>query len=47
MNFIAGLGGRDVTSRDIKYMFDELQSVALTGKLKRFVYYVGLRGWEP
>ncbi|MGB9728759.1 MAG: transketolase C-terminal domain-containing protein [Thermoprotei archaeon] len=47
VNFIAGLGGRDVTPNDIKYMFDELQYTATSRKSKRPVYYIGLRGWNP
>lgn len=43
INFIAGLGGRDVTPNDVKYMFDELQYALTSGKPKKFIYYVGLR----
>lgn len=44
VNFIAGLGGRDVTTRDVSKMFDVLFEVAKTGKAKKDVVWLGTRG---
>jgi pyruvate ferredoxin oxidoreductase alpha subunit len=44
VNFIAGLGGRDVTTKDIEKMFDALLDVARTGKAKKEVVWIGTRG---
>ena len=44
VNFIAGLGGRDVTTGDIGKMFDALLDVAKTGKAKKEVVWIGTRG---
>ncbi|MDH4122926.1 MAG: pyruvate ferredoxin oxidoreductase [Thermoplasmata archaeon] len=44
VNFIAGLGGRDVTTNDIEKMFDALLDVAKTGKVKKNVVWINTRG---
>jgi len=44
VNFIAGLGGRDVTTKDIEKMFDALLDVARAGKTKKEVVWIGTRG---
>jgi len=44
VNFIAGLGGRDVTVTDISKMFDALLDVAKTGKVKKDVVWLNTRG---
>lgn len=44
VNFIAGLGGRDVTTKDVSKMFDALLDVAKTGKAKKNVVWLNTRG---
>ena len=44
VNFIAGLGGRDVTTNDIEKMFDALLDVAKAGKVKKNVVWINTRG---
>lgn len=44
VNFIAGLGGRDVTTKDISKMFDALLDVSKTGKAKKNVVWLNTRG---
>lgn len=44
MNFLAGLGGRDVTIDDIKTMFDDVLESAETGKPKQEIRWIGTRG---
>jgi pyruvate/2-oxoacid:ferredoxin oxidoreductase alpha subunit len=46
MNFIGGLGGRDVSLADIRFMYDSLLQAAKTGKAKRDVTWMGTRGVE-
>jgi pyruvate ferredoxin oxidoreductase alpha subunit len=43
INFIAGLGGRDITVTDFLSMADKALKVAETGVVKQDVEYVGLR----
>ncbi|MBC7333272.1 MAG: pyruvate ferredoxin oxidoreductase [Actinobacteria bacterium] len=43
MNYIFGLGGRDVTVENIKEVFDTLQEVARTGKVENLINYLGVR----
>ena len=45
IDFLAGLGGRDVTKKDIVYMFDKLFEAA-EGKNKHEIYWIGTRGVE-
>jgi len=46
LNFLAGLGGRDVTTKDISLMFDRLLE-AKEGKIKNEIVWIGTRGVEP
>ncbi len=45
LDFLAGLGGRDVTKKDIRYMFEKLFEAA-EGKNKHEIYWIGTRGVE-
>lgn len=47
VNFLAGLGGRDVSEVDVKLMYDKLLEAAKDGKVKRDVVWIGTRGVEP
>jgi len=44
MNFLAGLGGRDVTVEDIKIMYENLLNAARTKKLEKEILWIGTRG---
>lgn len=44
VNFITGLGGRDVTMDDVSKMFDALLEVAETGEVKKSVVWLNTRG---
>ena len=43
VNYIYGLGGRDVKDSDIKVVYDALQEIAKTGKVKEVYNYLGVR----
>lgn len=43
VNYIYGLGGRDVKVRDIQSVFSDLQKIADTGQVKNLVTYLGVR----
>lgn len=43
VNYIYGLGGRDVNAEDLKSVYTELQEIAKTGKVKQLVNYLGVR----
>jgi pyruvate ferredoxin oxidoreductase alpha subunit len=43
INYIYGLGGRDVKTDDIKLVYDELLGIAKTGKVKEVYNYLGVR----
>ncbi len=47
INFLAGLGGRDVMSDDIKLMLDKTLDAAKTGKTEKDVVWIGTRGVTP
>jgi len=47
INFLAGLGGRDVSEADVKLMFDILLEAASKGAAKKDVVWIGTRGVEP
>lgn len=47
MDFIGGLGGRDVSLADIGLMFDRLLEAAKTGKAKKDIVWISTRGVEP
>lgn len=46
MNFIGGLGGRDVSTADIRFMYERLLETAKSGKVKREITWIGTRGVE-
>jgi pyruvate/2-oxoacid:ferredoxin oxidoreductase alpha subunit len=46
LNFLAGLGGRDVTIKDISLMFDRLLE-AQDGHVKNEIVWIGTRGVQP
>ena len=43
INYIYGLGGRDVTTDNIKEVYVNLQEIAKTGKVKEVYNYLGVR----
>jgi len=43
VNYIYGLGGRDVTSEHIKKVILDMDDVLKTGKVKEYVQYLGVR----
>jgi len=43
INYIYGLGGRDVKTDDIKSVYDDLLEIAKTGKVKEVYNYLGVR----
>lgn len=43
VNYVYGLGGRDVGVDDLSQVFDALREIAQTGKIKNLVTYLGLR----
>ncbi len=43
VNYIYGLGGRDVTPAQIRQAFDDLRQIAETGQTKSLIGYLGLR----
>jgi len=43
INYVYGLGGRDIDVGDIKKVYTTLQEVASTGKVIQRVDYIGLR----
>jgi len=44
INYIYGLGGRDVREDEIKTVYDELLEIAKTGNVKEVYNYLGVRG---
>ncbi len=43
INIIYGLGGRDINQEDISGIYDELQEIAKSGKVKERIQYFGVR----
>lgn len=43
VNYIYGLGGRDIRKDQIKQVLSDMVSVAKTGKVKQYVNYLGVR----
>jgi len=43
-NYIVGLGGRDVSPKMIREAYDDLLKIKKTGKVKKIMTYVGVRG---
>jgi pyruvate ferredoxin oxidoreductase alpha subunit len=46
VNFVGGLGGRDVSGADVRFMYERLLETAKTGKVKREISWIGTRGVE-
>jgi len=46
-NYIFGLGGRDITPREIEEIYRHVLLVAERGTVDQMVHYVGVRGEEP
>lgn len=46
MDFIGGLGGRDVAGADVMFMFERLLEAAKTGKARKDITWMGTRGVE-
>ena len=44
VNYIYGLGGRDISKEEIKGIYDSLGETARTGKIKNLFNYLGVRG---
>ena len=44
VNYIYGLGGRDISKEEIKGIYDGLGETARTGKIKNVFNYLGVRG---
>ncbi len=45
-DFIGGLGGRDVSSTDIRFIYERLLEAAKTGKARKDITWMGTRGVE-
>jgi pyruvate ferredoxin oxidoreductase alpha subunit len=43
-NYVVGLGGRDVSTDMIRQAFDSLMKIRDTGKVEKFMNYIGVRG---
>jgi pyruvate ferredoxin oxidoreductase alpha subunit len=43
VNYIYGLGGRDTSPRQIRQIYEELQEITQTKRVKNLINYVGLR----
>jgi len=43
VNYVYGLGGRDLRLEDVEEVFYDLENIAKTGKVDKFVNYLGLR----
>lgn len=43
VDYIFGLGGRDIFPEDIKKVYDDLEQIKETGKIKNLVNYLGVR----
>jgi len=43
-NYVGGLGGRDVTKRNIEMIFEDLLSLSKEGKVDRLIDWVALKG---
>jgi pyruvate ferredoxin oxidoreductase alpha subunit len=43
VDYVFGLGGRDIFPEDIKNVFLELEGIQKSGKVKSYVNYIGVR----
>jgi len=46
MDFIGGLGGRDVSGKDIRFIYERLLEAAKTGKARKEITWMNTRGVE-
>lgn len=46
VNYIYGLGGRDISPKDIAKIFDELEKIKISGEVPNLPRYIGVRGEE-
>jgi pyruvate/2-oxoacid:ferredoxin oxidoreductase alpha subunit len=46
MDFIGGLGGKDVSSADFRFIYERLLETAKTGKVRKDITWIGTRGVE-
>lgn len=46
VDYIYGLGGRDVTPKDIEKIFGELERIKISGEVPNLPRYIGVRGEE-
>ncbi|MEN3039565.1 MAG: pyruvate ferredoxin oxidoreductase [Candidatus Kryptonium sp.] len=46
VDYIYGLGGRDITPRDIEKIFGELERIKILGEVPNLPRYIGVRGEE-
>jgi pyruvate ferredoxin oxidoreductase alpha subunit len=44
VNYIYGLGGRDISLRQIESIFNELERIKITGEIPKSPRYIGVRG---
>jgi pyruvate ferredoxin oxidoreductase alpha subunit len=44
VNYVYGLGGRDISKEEIDGVYKELQEIIKTGKVKKTYNYLGVRG---
>jgi len=47
VNFLAGLGGRDVVKEDVRLMFEKTLKAAKEGRAEKDVVWIGTRGVKP
>ncbi|MBN1384895.1 MAG: pyruvate ferredoxin oxidoreductase [Elusimicrobia bacterium] len=43
INYIYGLGGRDIDNQDLKDVFDKLMNISKTRKVEKLINYIGVR----
>jgi pyruvate ferredoxin oxidoreductase alpha subunit len=43
VNYVYGLGGRDLRLEDVEKVYDDLANIIKTGRADKFVNYLGLR----
>jgi pyruvate ferredoxin oxidoreductase alpha subunit len=46
VDYVYGLGGRDINLRQIEAVYDELDTIVSTGRLEKEVNYLGVRGGD-
>ncbi|MCU0851679.1 MAG: pyruvate ferredoxin oxidoreductase [Thermoplasmata archaeon] len=46
MDFIGGLGGKDVSSADVRFIYERLLETAKTGKVRKDITWINTRGVE-